>query len=397
MVLGRRSVDEHAARIRRLLEPVLAGLDVETVPLGAAAGRVLAEDARAQVAVPSFRNAQMDGFAARAADVADARAVLPVAGVAPAARSVPRLLEPGTVLRIMTGAPMPSGADCVVPVEHTEAVSGGVRALVPRAAGDFVREEGDDVAVGDVVVPAGTRLAARHLAALSATGTALVRTRRAPRVAVLTTGAEVVEVGVPLSFGEVYDANAIALAELVREHGGRVVVSRLTGDDPGEFTAALEEAVARADLVLTAGGISHGDFEVVRQVLEPRGADVTEIAMQPGGPQATALLGQVPIVCFPGNPVSTQVSFTVFVRPLLRAAVGLPPLEPQRLPLATALRSPAGRRQWLRGTVENGAVHVVAGPGSHLVAAMARATALIDVPADAESLAAGTEVAVIPL
>jgi molybdopterin molybdotransferase len=155
--------------------------------------------------------------------------------------------------------------------------------------------------------------------------------------------------------------------------------------------------VATADLVLTAGGISHGDYEVVRQVLEPRGAEVTELAMQPGGPQASALLGDVPVVCFPGNPVSTQVSFTVFVRPLLREAAGLPPVLAVRLPLATAIRSPAGRRQWLRGAVEDGAVVPVAGPGSHLVAAMARADVLIDVAAEVEALPAGAVVAVLPL
>jgi molybdopterin molybdotransferase len=338
----------------------------------------------------------MDGFAARAADVPRG-AVLPVDGVVPAARAEPRMLEAGTLIRIMTGAPMPTGADCVVPVEHTEPIGDRVRVLVPRAAGDYVREAGSDIAPGDVVVPAGTLLAARHLAALSATGVATVAVRRRIRVGVLTTGAEVIEPGSPLEFGEVYDANRIALTALVREHGGEVVSSVLTSDDPAAFAAALDAATAAADLVLTAGGISHGDYEVVRQVLEPRGADVTELAMQPGGPQATALLGAVPVICFPGNPVSAQVSFTVFLRPLLRAAAGLPPVDPLRLPLAAAIRSPSGRRQWLRGAVENGEVHPVAGPGSHLVAAMARADVLIDVPAEVEALAAGALVAVLAL
>jgi molybdopterin molybdotransferase len=338
----------------------------------------------------------MDGFAARAAELAEG-VVLPVDGVVPAARAEPRALRPGTVIRIMTGAPMPEGADCVVPVEHTEPVGDGVRVLVPRAAGEYVREAGSDVVAGDLVVAAGTLLAARHLAALSATGVARVAVRLRVRVAIVTTGAEVVEPGTPLALGEVYDANRIALTALVREHGGEVVSSERTSDDPDAFAAAVDAAAAAADLVLTAGGISHGDYEVVRQVLEPRGADVTEIAMQPGGPQATALLGDVPVICFPGNPVSTQVSFTVFVRPLLREAAGLRPIPTTRLPLATPLRSPAGRRQWLRGAVENGRVSVVAGPGSHLVAGMARAGVLIDVPADVESLPAGAPVAVLPL
>lgn len=396
MTGGRRSVDQHAALIRALVGPVAAGLGGEPVPLAEALGRVAAEDVRAPTAMPPFRNAQMDGFAARAAELAEG-IVLPVDGVVPAARAEPRVLRPGTVLRIMTGAPMPEGGDAVVPVEQTEAVGDGVRVLVPRVAGEYVREAGSDVREGDLVVAAGTRLAARHLAALSATGVAAVAVRRRLRVAVLTTGAEVVEPGTPLRLGEVYDANRIALTALVREHGGEVVSSARTDDDPAAFAAALDRAVADADLVLTAGGISHGDYEVVRQVLEPRGADVTELAMQPGGPQATALLGAVPVLCFPGNPVSTQVSFTVFARPLLREAAGLPAFPVSRLPLGAAVRSPAGRRQWLRGAVENGRVHPVAGPGSHLVAAMARADVLIDVPVDVQALPEGAEVAVLPL
>jgi molybdopterin molybdotransferase len=357
---------------------------------------VTAEAITAPTAVPPFRNAQMDGFAARAAELAEG-VVLPVDGVVAAGPTQPRALEPGTLIRIMTGGPMPHGADCVVPVEQTERVGDDVRVLVPRGAGEYVREAGSDVGVGAVVVPAGVLLAARHLAALSATGVAAVPVRRRMRVAVLTTGAEVIEPGAPLAFGEVYDANRIALTALVQEHGGEVVSSARTSDDPDAFAAALDAAVGAADLVLTAGGISHGDYEVVRQVLEPRGAEVTELAMQPGGPQATALLGEVPVICFPGNPVSTQVSFTVLVRPLLREAAGLPPVPTIRLPLATAVRSPAGRRQWLRGAVENGAVIPVAGPGSHLVAAMARADVLIDVPAEIEALDAGALVAVVPL
>jgi molybdopterin molybdotransferase len=361
-----------------------------------ALGRVAAEDVRALTAVPPFRNAQMDGFAARAAELAEG-VVLPVDGVVPAGRAEPRALRPGSLIRIMTGAPLPEGADAVVPVEHTEPAGADVRVLVPRAPGDYVREAGSDVAEGDLVVRAGTRLAARHLAAVSATGVGRIPARRRLRVAVLTTGTEVIDPGAPLAFGEVYDANRIALTALVEEHGGQVVSSVRTSDDPDAFAAALDEAVGAADLVLTAGGISHGDYEVVRQVLEPRRADVTELAMQPGGPQATALLGGVPVICFPGNPVSAQVSFTVFVRPLLREAAGLSPLPAERLPLASAVRSPAGRRQWLRGAVENGRVSPVAGPGSHLVAAMARAGVLIDVPADVEDLPAGAVVAVLPL
>jgi molybdopterin molybdotransferase len=189
----------------------------------------------------------------------------------------------------------------------------------------------------------------------------------------------------------------VTLAALAEEAGAVAVLVDLTADEPAAFEQALLRAVAMADLVLTAGGVSKGDFEVVRQVLEPLGADVTEIAMQPGGPQGSASVHGVPVVCLPGNPVSAQVSFTVFVRPLLRAAVGLPPIHAVPMPLAAAVHSPNGKRQWLRGVVKGGSVHPVGGPGSHLVVAMAGADVLIDVPADTEFVGAGSTVSVLPL
>ena len=395
--MGRRSVEEHAARIAALLAPALAELGVEAVPLGGALGRISAVEVRSPMPLPPFRNSQMDGYAARAAEIAAVPVDLPVAGVQPAGPAEARTLPPWTLLKVMTGAPLPDGADCVVPVEDTEPGASGVIVRRGRAVGEYVREAGSDLAAGAVLVHAGTRLAPRHLAALAAAGLAAVPVVRRPRVAVLTTGEEVVEPGSPLRFGQVYDANRTALTALLQEAGADIVLAEHVPDDPGLFRAALDRAVAAADLVLTCGGISRGDFEVVRQVLEPLGADVTEVAMQPGGPQASATVGEVPVVGFPGNPVSTQVSFAVFVRPLLRRAAGLPALVEQRLPLAEALVSPVGRRQWLRGRVRDGRVHVVGGPGSHLVAAMASADVLIDVPADAEALADGAIVTVLPL
>jgi molybdopterin molybdotransferase len=221
--------------------------------------------------------------------------------------------------------------------------------------------------------------------------------RRPPRVAVIATGAEVVPPGTPLALGQVHDVNGTALAALVAEAGCDPVLVDLTPDDPAAFEACLQHAIEVADLVLTAGGVSKGDFEVVRQVLEPLGADVTEIAMQPGGPQGSASVRGVPVVCLPGNPVSAQVSFTVFLRPLLRAAAGLPPVAATTLPLAAAVHSPKGKRQWLRGVVKDGTVYPVGGPGSHLVVAMAGADVLIDVPAEEDFVGAGSAVAVLPL
>ncbi|MDN4614780.1 molybdopterin molybdotransferase MoeA [Leifsonia sp. F6_8S_P_1B] len=397
-----RSVEEHAETIERLLDPLCTEPATATVPLAEAAGRVTAEDVRSEVDLPLFRNSQMDGYAVRAADVAAAPLALEVAGDIPAGHTVPVVLHAGTAIRIMTGAPVPDGADAVVPVEDTELVLGRdddlhgavVEVRRPRSVGEFVRERGSDLRRGDLLVPAGTRLAARHLAALASAGVEAVGVREPLRVAVLSTGSELVASGERAGFGQVFDANGVALAALVQEAGAVVSLREACADDPEAFGRLLDRAIAVSDLVLTSGGISQGAYEVVREVVVPRGGEVTTVAMQPGGPQATALVDGVPVVCFPGNPVSTQVSFTVFVRDLLRTAAGLPPAPRRRATLAEGLRSVPGRRQFLRGRTDGDAVVAVSGPGSHLVAAMARADVLIDVPAEVEALAAGQEVTV---
>lgn len=397
-----RSVEEHAGIVARMLEPLSVEPPAETVPLAAALGRVTAHEVRSEVDLPLFRNAQMDGYAVRASDIRDVPVALEVSGDIPAGRTSPVTLVAGTALRIMTGAPVPAGADAIVPVEDTELILGRdddlegavVEIHRSRAAGEYVRDRGSDVRRGDVLVPAGTRLAPRHLAALAAAGVETVAVRARLRVAVLTTGSELVTSGAP-AHGQVFDANGIALAALVEEAGAVVSVRASSDDDPAAFARILDDALRRSDLVITSGGISKGAYEVVREVLLPRGADVTTVAMQPGGPQATAVIDGVPVVAFPGNPVSTQVSFAVFLRAPLRAAAGLPELPPRESTLTEAVRSVPGRRQFLRGRLEGeGGVAPVAGPSSHLVAAMAKADVLIDVPVEAEALDAGSAVTV---
>jgi len=397
-----RSVEDHAGIIARMLEPLTDEPAIETVPLREALGRVTAVRLRSEVDLPLFRNSQMDGYAVRAADVASVPVALEVSGDIPAGHISPMTLIPGTALRIMTGAPIPAGADAVVPVEDTELILGRdddldgavVEIRRSRTPGEYVRERGSDVRRGDELVPEGTRLAPRHLAALAAAGVEAVEVRARLRVAVLTTGSELVDSGTA-EHGQVYDANGIALAALVEEAGAVVSVRASSDDDPRAFERILDDALKRSDIVITSGGISKGAYEVVREVLLPRGADVASVAMQPGGPQATAVIEGVPVVAFPGNPVSTQVSFAVFLRGPLRAAAGLPELTPRQATLAADVRSVPGRRQFLRGRLDpSGAVAPVAGPSSHLVAAMARADALIDVPTEAEALAAGSAVTV---
>ncbi|BDZ46244.1 molybdopterin molybdotransferase MoeA [Naasia aerilata] len=390
--MGRRTVEEHASAVAALL--ALAP-EPESVPLAAALGRACAEDVRSPVDLPLFRNSQMDGYAIRSSDLGDLPVRLPVLGVIPAGATEPAPLEHGAAIRIMTGAPVPAGADAVVPVEDTALDGDAVTIRRVRSAGEFVRERGSDVGAGDLLVAAGTVLAARHLAALAAAGVAEVRVPRRVRVAVLTTGAELIEPGETPRAGQVFDANRVALLAGCQEAGAEVVLAEKVSDDPAEFERVLLGAADAADVVLTSGGISRGDFEVVRQVVEPRGAWVGEIAMQPGGPQATAEIEGTPVVCFPGNPVSTQVSFAVFVRPLLRAAAGLAPVAALPAVLTEPVEPPAGKRQFRRGRLdENGHVHLVAGPGSHLVASMAAADVLVEV---AGPRAAGDTVAVIPL
>jgi molybdopterin molybdotransferase len=389
--------------VRSLLEPAIMPRP-ETLPLIDALGRVTASAVLSPVDLPLFRNSQMDGFAVAAADLGTIPAILPIVGEIAARPGTPAPLVLGTTVRIMTGAVVPEGADTIVPVEDTTVDGDLVTISHPRWAGEFVRERGSDVQAGAILLAAGLRLGSRHLAGLAAAGLEAVQVRARVRVAVITTGAELIAPGEPASMGQVYDANAVALVAAVAACGADVAFTARVVDDPGLFLAALRSAAAVSDVILTSGGISQGEYEVVREVLEPLGATVTAIAMQPGGPQATAVVDGVPVISFPGNPVSTQISFEVFVAPILREAAALPPAVRRRLVLATDVRSVRGKRQFLRGRLirgrggEAGAerepgnadrVELVAGPGSHLVAGLAASDVLIDIPAEITEIAAG--------
>ncbi|MES2170137.1 MAG: gephyrin-like molybdotransferase Glp [Actinomycetota bacterium] len=377
------SVDEHAALIRSL---VVLPTSTETVPLAEALGRVTAAAVTSSVDLPLFRNSQMDGYAVRAADLPG---TLPVVAEIAARPGEPMPLRPGTAVKIMTGAPLPDGADAVVPVEDVTRDGGTVTIAHPRTAGEFVRERGSDLRVGDALLPAGRLLASRHLAALAAAGLTTVPVRGRVRVGVITTGAELVaEV---TRVGEIYDSNAVALTAAIAATGAVVSVVARVADDAHAMRSALDAAIAISDVVVTSGGISMGDHEVVRDVLEPLGASVTTIAMQPGGPQATAVVSGVPVVCFPGNPVSTQLSFEVFLAPILREHAGLPAAVRARRALVAEVKSVPGKRQFLRGrAVGANQAEIVSGASSHLVAGLAAADLLVDIPAEITSLTKGT-------
>jgi molybdopterin molybdotransferase len=396
------SVDAHAALVWNLLAPTLGTLGTESVSLADALGRVSAAPITSPVDLPLFRNSQMDGFAVHADDLAEIPVTLPIVGEVAAHPGTPERLQPGTTVRIMTGAVVPDGANAIVPVEDTSVtLFTDVETVTierARAMGEFVRNRGSDAHAGDVLLPAAIRLASRHLAVLAAAGISSVEVKTRLRVAVITTGAELIAPGEPAGPGQVYDANGIALVAAITSAGGVVATTHRVVDDPETMLVALQWAASSADLIVTSGGISMGDHEVVREVLGPLGAQVGHIAMQPGGPQATGEFQGVPVLSFPGNPVSTQISFEVFLAPILRAQAGLPPAARHRRALSAPLRSVHNKRQFLRGIVlADGRVEVVAGPGSHLVAGLAASDVLLDIPTHITELNEGDFVETVAL
>ena len=390
--MSHTTVDQHAALVRSLLARAMA-TGTERVPLADALGRVTASPVVSPVDLPLFRNSQMDGFAVRAADVTNPPVTLPIAGEIAARPLTPDALLPGTAVRIMTGAVVPDGADDVVPVEDTETVGDTVTIARKRSAGEYVRERGSDTSAGSELLPAGRTLASRHLAALAAAGISRVEVRSRIRVAVITTGAELIGPGETPSLGQIFDANSVALVAAVRSAGGVVSFTARVTDSVDAMLEALAAAAATSDVIVTSGGISMGDYEVVREALEPLGARVGHVAMQPGGPQATARVDGVPVLCFPGNPVSTQLSFEVFLAPLLRELAGLPAARRESLILVGSVTSVPGKRQFLRARrLADGTVATVSGPGSHLVAGLAASDLLIDVPTDTLTIDEGDTV-----
>ena len=393
-----RTVEEHRAVVARLLAP----LPEEDVPLAAANGRVLARDVLARVSLPGFDNSAMDGYAARWDDVGAATgerpARLPVAQDIPAGRTDVAPLRPGTVSRIMTGAPLPAGADVVVPVELTDGGTEVVEIRDTPVRGTHLRRAGEDITEGALALPAGTALGAAQLGLAAAVGVTTLPVSRRPRVLVLSTGSELVRPGEPLQFGQIYESNSVLLAAAIEDAGGEARTLHFVPDDVDQFLATVRAELQQADLLVTSGGVSMGAYEVVKDAFRELGTvEFTKVAMQPGGPQGAGTVDGVPVLTLPGNPVSSFVSFEVFVRPALRRALGH--TSPDRLHaparLTDPLRSPAGRRQYLRGRYEGGQVRQVGGPGSHLVAHLARANCLVVVPEDVTELPAGAQVDVV--
>ncbi|WP_394614182.1 gephyrin-like molybdotransferase Glp [Lentzea sp. JNUCC 0626] len=390
------SVAEHRQRVAGLV-----GLMPESLlPLEECLGLVLAADVIAPLALPPFDNSAMDGYAVRAADLnRDEPTRLAVTDDIPAGRTELTPLIPGTVQRIMTGAPVPPGADAVVQVEWTDGGTETVTINRPVEPGQNIRVGGDDVQKGDPVLVAGTVLRPSTLGLASALGLPELPVRRRPRVLVLSTGSELVAPGQPLLPGQIYESNGMMLASSVRDAGCEAIQLRFVPDDVEAFHAALKPYVGAVDAIITSGGVSAGAYEVVKDALASHDVQFTKVAMQPGGPQGSGRYEGVPVLSLPGNPVSAQVSFEVFVRPALMASMGHrdPERRTARARITTGLTSPAGKTQFRRGLHDPSSGEVVTpvgGPGSHLLSALALSNCLIEVPQDVTELAAGAEVTV---
>jgi molybdopterin molybdotransferase len=377
-----------------------------------AEGAVLAEDVTAAWPLPPFDNSGMDGYAVLASDVAAATperpVTLPVRDEVPAGDTRRHDLVPGTCLRIMTGAPLPSGADAVVPVEWTDggnAGSGQVTITRAPEPGNAIRRTGGDAAVGDVLLAAGTRLGPVQIGLLAAAGWGTVTARPKPRLTVMSTGNELIEPGQPVTAGQIWESNSRMLARAAEQAGYHATRHPIVPDDKRAVLTSIEEALASADALVTTGGVSMGgEHDIVKAALQDLGTvTFRKVALQPGMPQGFGLVGPggTPIFTLPGNPVSAYVSFQLFVRP---AASVLQGMDPERLATTSAalgapVRSPAGRRSYLRGILDAaaGVVAPVSGQQSHQLASLARANALIVVPEAATGLPEGAEVDVLVL
>lgn len=393
----------HADALHIILEQVVP-LDPVCVPLEDALDRVLAEDIVSADALPPFDNSAMDGFAVVVADLAAIPATLRVLADQPAGVDAGLSVLSGSALRIMTGAPMPAGADAVVPVELTEAAEGSVRILKAVRLGANVRKAGEDVRVGECVLECGTRLRPAELALLAAVGRPDVRVIPPPRVAILTTGDELVDVSEPLRLACIRDANIHALCAQVRACGAIPVPIPRVKDTAEALEAAIRQALSTADVICTNGGVSMGDHDHVRPVLERLGAEAKfwQVAQKPGRPMAFSLLDGRPVFGIPGNPVAAQLCFEIYVRPALLKMMGRAVLRRpvQQARLADPLRKPASdtRTHFLRVLLreESGTLMAqVNGPqGSGLLTSMTRSQAILVVPPEAHDLPTGAAVTV---
>lgn len=400
------AVEDHLARV--LASTPL--LDAETLDVADAAGRTLREPVRATVDIPVFDNSAMDGFAVRFTDVVDAGEAVPVALTVvadlPAGTADDPALAAGQAARIMTGSPVPADADAIVPFEDTVgglADSLGTVAVrrAPAAVGAHIRRAGEDVRAGDEVLPAGVVLGPWQQGAIAAAGGADVVVSRRPRVAVISTGTELVAPGSPLKRGQIPESNSVLLAGLAAETGAEVVLRTSVDDEGSQLHETLARVLDAVDAVIFSGGVSAGAYEVVKNELTGS-MTFSKVAMQPGKPQGFGVAPSGALLFgLPGNPVSAAVSFEVFVRPALLAMQGraVQTRPVLRLPASTGWKTPPARRQYLPAAIDRSdpsrwtaGPATAGGSGSHRAGGLGLAEAYIVVPAEVDAVAAGDEV-----
>ncbi|MEA9987091.1 MULTISPECIES: gephyrin-like molybdotransferase Glp [Subtercola] len=441
--MNRRSTEEHRAAVDALLAPLFENrvselLEVSPQRLAEHSGefraRVLASDLLSPTDLPNFDNSQMDGYAVSWFDLVTASPENPVELLVAAQIAAGDGAEPlasGTAAPIMTGAPVPPGADAIVPIEQaipprfaaiassetaeeTPEASGAtsdtpvaasapatVSFIEPVTPGTFIRRTGSDVRAGAVLLPAGSPLGPAQLGVIAGTGLTVIDVVRRIRVLLVSTGHEIREPGTTLGAGQIFDANSVSLSVALIEAGCEVTAVPCRSDDAVDLLGILAAHASAHDLIITVGGVSAGAREVVRDALGPLGVEFGTVAMQPGGPQGfgRATLDDVvrPVLSLPGNPVSALVSFEMFVRPALRRLAQSEPADRMRevAMIIGATDSPPGVYQVRRGFVhDDGTVELVGGPSSHLLHSYASSNALVHIPADVEHLDAGDPVMV---
>lgn len=381
------TVEEARERVLARFQP----LPAEAVPLEEALGRVLAEDALAQASSPPFANSAMDGYALRSADTRDATEAAParlrLIGEVPAGSVFPGVVGAGEAVRILTGAPLPDGADAALQQELTEVADGWVSVGAPVAVGTNVRYAGEDARPGMLLARAGTELGPAEIALLAALGVSPARVTRRPRVAILATGDELVPVGQPLKPGQIYNSNTPYLLAAVTRAGAEPTALGIAPDREDALRAVLARAREGFDLILTSGGVSVGDYDLVKQMLSEQGAmEFWRVRMRPGKPLAFGTLGETPLLGLPGNPVSAAVTFELFGRPAIRRMLGAAQVERPMIDVVLDgdEQRRAERRHFVRVRLASRGGTLVAratgGQDSHLISSLQGATALLIVP-----------------
>jgi molybdopterin molybdotransferase len=390
---------------RRTILGSISPCEITEIRVGEAAGMVLAKDQVADHPLPRFDNSAMDGYAVRSEDVAKASESAPieleVTGEVRAGSAGDAAVGDGQACRIMTGAPVPPGADAVVPVEDTDEREGRVSIRVAPAVGRHIRPAGDDLAAGDLLVAAGEELGAGEIALLASLGCSPIPVFSAPRVAVLVTGDELVAPESEVGPGQIRDSNSIALAALVREAGGEPITFPAVRDDRNATVEALRRAAEAADMIVSSGGVAVGRYDFVKEAVEELGRiDLWRVAMQPGKPVVFGSIEAKPFLGLPGNPVSIHISFEQFVRPAIRKMRGcrtlLRPLIKARL--ASDLKKPAGRQHFVRVRLSRDGYGWLATPtgpqGSHIQSSLVGCDGAAIFPIDETELKSGEEVSV---